>query len=52
MANVLLAINVLCTVAQNLFFKYAFDDGTADESKAAARKRKKAEKEAKKGGRQ
>ncbi len=52
MAIVLLAIIVLCTVAQNLFFKYAFDDGTADESKAAARKRKKAEKEAKKGGRQ
>ena len=52
MAIVLLAIIVICTVAQNLFFKYAFDDGTADESKAAARKRKKAEKEAKKGGRQ
>lgn len=51
MAIVLLAIIVICTVAQNLFFKYAFDDGTADESKAAARKRKKAEKEAKKGGR-
>ena len=48
MAIVLLAIIVACTVAQNLFFKYAFDDGTADESKAAARKRKKAEKEAKK----
>lgn len=51
MAIVLLAIIVACTVAQNLFFKYAFDDGTADESKAAARKRKKAEKAAKKGGR-
>lgn len=51
MAIVLLAIIVACTVAQNLFFKYAFDDGTADESKAAARKRKKAEKVAKKGGR-
>lgn len=50
MAIVLLAIIVVCTVAQNLFFKYAFDDGTADESKAAARKRKKAEKAAK-GGR-
>lgn len=48
MAIVLLAIIVACTVAQNLFFKYAFDDGTADESKAAARKRIKAEKEAKK----
>ncbi len=47
MAIVLLAIIVACTVAQNLFFKYAFDDGTADESKAAARKRKKAAKAAK-----
>ena len=48
MAIVLLAIIVACTVAQNLFFKYAFDDGTADESKAAARQRRKAEKAAKK----
>ena len=48
MAIVLLAIIVVCTVAQNLFFKYAFDDGTADESKAAARQRRKAEKAAKK----
>nr|WP_300824921.1 sugar ABC transporter permease [uncultured Schaedlerella sp.] len=48
MAIVLLAIIVACTVAQNLFFKYAFDDGTADESKAAARQRRKAAKAAKK----
>lgn len=48
MAIVLLVIIVICTVAQNLFFKYAFDDGTSDESKAAVRRRKRAEKEAKK----
>lgn len=47
MAIVLLAIIVACTVAQKLFFKYAFDDGTSDESKAAVRKRKRAEKAAK-----
>lgn len=41
MAIVLLAIIILCTVAQKLFFKYAFDDGTDDESKAAVRRRKK-----------
>ena len=51
MAIVLLAIIILCTVAQKLFFKYVFDDGTSDESKAAVRKRKKAERAAKKGGR-
>ena len=50
MAIVLLAIIVICTVAQKLFFKYAFDDGTSDESKAAVRRRKKAEKAARKGG--
>lgn len=44
MAIVLLIIIIICTVAQKLFFKYAFDDGTSDESKAAIRKRKKAEK--------
>ncbi len=44
MAIVLLIIIIICTVAQKLFFKYAFDDGTSDESKAAVRKRKKAEK--------
>lgn len=41
MAIVLLALIVLCTVAQKLFFKYAFDDGTSDETKAAVRRRKK-----------
>ena len=48
MAIVLLVIIIIVTVAQKLFFKYAFDDGTADESKAAVRRRKKAEKAAKK----
>lgn len=51
MAIVLLAIIILCTVAQKLFFKYVFDDGTSDESKAAVRKRKKAEKAARKAAR-
>ncbi len=50
MAIVLLAIIIICTVGQNLFFKYAFNDGTEDESKAAVKRRKQAEKEAKKGG--
>ena len=36
MAIILLVIIIICTVAQKLFFKYAFDDGTSDESKAAA----------------
>ena len=44
MALVLLGLIIICTVAQKLFFKYAFDDGTSDESKAAVRKRKKREK--------
>ncbi len=48
MAIVLLVIIIICTVAQKLFFKYVFDDGTGDESKAAVRRRKQAEKEAKK----
>lgn len=48
MAIVLLAIIIICTVAQKLFFTYVFDDGTSDESKAAVRKRKKAEKAARK----
>lgn len=43
MAIVLLAIIILCTVAQKLFFAYVFDNGTDDESRAAVRKRKKAE---------
>ena len=47
MAIVLLAIIIICTIAQKLFFKYAFDDGTSDESKAV-RKRKRAEKAARK----
>jgi ABC-type sugar transport system permease subunit len=45
MAVVLLVIIVICTVAQKLFFKYAFNDGTEDESKAAVKRRKKAEKQ-------
>jgi len=49
MAIVLLVIIVLCTIAQKLFFKYMFDDGSG-ESKAAVRRRKKAAKAAKKGG--
>lgn len=48
MAIVLLVIIIVVTIAQKLFFKYAFNDGTADESKAAVRRRKKAEKAAKK----
>jgi ABC-type sugar transport systems, permease components len=43
MAIVLLVLIIICTIGQKLFFKYAFDDGTSDESKAAVRKRKKAE---------
>ncbi|MGN0299351.1 MAG: sugar ABC transporter permease, partial [Lachnospiraceae bacterium] len=54
MAIVLLVIIIICTVAQKLFFKYVFDDGTSDETKAAVRRRKRAErlarKEAKRGG--
>lgn len=49
MAIVLLAIIVLCTVAQNLFFKYVFNDGTEDESKAAVRAKKRAAKALKRG---
>lgn len=40
MAIVLLVIIIICTVAQNVFFKYAFNDGTEDESKAAVRRKK------------
>ena len=47
MAVVLLAIIIFCTVAQKLFFKYAFNDGSSDESKEAVKRRKKAEKAAK-----
>ena len=41
MAIVLLGIIIIFTVLQKLFFAYVFDNGTDDESKAAARKRKK-----------
>ncbi len=51
MAIVLLGIIILCTVVQNLFFKYVFDDGSEDESKAAVRAKKRAAKAAAKGGR-
>ena len=51
MAIVLLGIIILCTVAQNLFFKYVFDDGSEDESRAAVRAKKRAAKAAAKGGR-
>lgn len=51
MAIVLLGIIIICTVAQKLFFKYAFDDGTSDESRAAVRKRKKAAGKSLRGGR-
>lgn len=47
MAIVLLALIIICTVAQKLFFKYVFNNGDSDESKAAVRRRKQA---AKKGG--
>lgn len=41
MAVVLLGIIIIFTVLQKLFFAYVFDNGTDDESRAAARKRKK-----------
>lgn len=44
MAIVLLAIIVLCTITQKVFFKYAFDNGTDDESREAVRRRKRREK--------
>lgn len=44
MAIVLLVIIIICTVAQKLFFRYVFDNGTEDESKAAVRRKKKAQK--------
>lgn len=47
MAIVLLVLIIICTVAQKLFFKYVFDDGTSDETKAAVRRRKKEEKKRK-----
>lgn len=48
MAIVLLLLIILCTVLQQLFFKYVFNDGTEDESKQAVRAKKRAEKERKK----
>ena len=45
MAIVLLVIIIICTILQKLFFHYAFNDGTEDETKHAARKRKKLEKQ-------
>ena len=42
MAIVLLAIIILCTVGQNLFFNHVFVDGTEDNVAKAQRKRKKA----------
>ena len=45
MAIVLLVIIIFCTVAQKMFFKYVFDNGTDDESRAAVRRRKKAERQ-------
>lgn len=48
MAIVLLVIIIFCTVSQKLFFKYVFNDGTADESKAAVRNRKQEEKKMRK----
>ncbi len=47
MAMILLVIIIICTIAQKLFFKYVFDDGTSDESKAAVKRRKKEEKKRK-----
>ncbi|XCP85683.1 sugar ABC transporter permease [Roseburia hominis] len=48
MAIVLLALIIICTVAQKLFFKYVFTDGNSDESKAAVKRRKQEEKMRKK----
>lgn len=48
MAIVLLALIIICTVAQKLFFKYAFNDGDSDESKEAVKKRKQEAKRQKK----
>ncbi|MCD8007369.1 MAG: sugar ABC transporter permease [Clostridiales bacterium] len=49
MAIVLLAIIVLCTVAQKLFFKYVFTDGADDpEAAAEAKRQRKAAKAARK----
>lgn len=50
MAIVLLALIIICTVAQKLFFKYVFNDGSSDESRAEIKRKKQAAKAAK-GGR-
>lgn len=50
MAIVLLILIIICTVLQKLFFKYVFNDGTEDESRAAAMRRKKQEKSRNKKG--
>ena len=47
MAVVLLGIIVLVTIFQKVFMNYFFNDGDADESKAAKKKRKQAEKQSK-----
>ena len=47
MAVVLLGIIVLVTIFQKVFMNYFFNDGDADESKAAKKKRKQAEKQKK-----
>ena len=44
MAIVLLVIIILFTIGQQLFFKYVFNDGTEDESKAAVKRKKQAAK--------
>ncbi len=47
MAVVLLILIIICTIGQKLFFKYVFNDGTEDESRSAAKARKKAAKDRK-----
>ncbi len=46
MAIVLLALIILCTVLQQLFFKYVWNNGSEDESKAAVKRKKQEEREA------
>lgn len=47
MAVDLLILIIICTIGQKLFFKYVFNDGTEDESRSAAKARKKAAKDRK-----
>ena len=49
MAIVLLALIILCTVGQKLFFKYVFNNGTEDESAKAVKAKKKAKRLQRKG---